>query len=131
MVQTLVAGAMIVAAVLKLRDPAAFRQTISDFGIVLPALIPTAAVAIVALELAGGAALLVGRRTGLIVVSLLLALFCAVLSYGIARGLDFECGCFGSGDLLGSQTLRSALIRAAGLLGMCGYLAFGRRPRGR
>jgi len=50
--------------------------------------------------------------------------FIGVLSYGIAIGLDIDCGCFGPGDPEGEafHSLRSALMRDCFMLAGAAFL---------
>ena len=49
-------------------------------------------------EVAAGFGLLMDIRGSLTIITGLLILFLAVLSYGIRMGLDIDCGCFGPQD---------------------------------
>jgi hypothetical protein len=49
-------------------------------------------------EVAAGFGLLMDIRGSLTIITGLLILFMAVLSYGIRMGLDIDCGCFGPQD---------------------------------
>ncbi len=114
--------------ILKLLDLEEFARLIGDFGIVHDPLVGSAAIAVVALEIAGGLGLLLGGRWALALVTALLLLFLGVLGYGIHLGLDIECGCLGLGtrDPTGS-TLKAAFARDLVLLAACGFLWASRR----
>jgi hypothetical protein len=74
----------------------------TGFRILPLALIAPASVLLPAFELLAALAVLIGprpyRRAGALILGLLLAVFMLAAAQGLARGLDFECGCFGAGD---------------------------------
>jgi uncharacterized membrane protein YphA (DoxX/SURF4 family) len=85
------------AALAKLADLSAFALQVHNFR-----LLPIAAENLVAMllpwvELVAALALLLGirSRAGAWVAGLLLAVFTLGVASAMARGLDFECGCFG------------------------------------
>ncbi len=74
-----------------------FAQAVGDFGIVADGFVRPAALLVCLIEL-GLAVLLWQQRSGaLLATAALLVVFLSVLAYGLAIGLDIECGCFGSG----------------------------------
>jgi rhodanese-related sulfurtransferase/uncharacterized membrane protein YphA (DoxX/SURF4 family) len=83
----------------KLADPGAFAALIDAYGIVPDALLMPVAIGLPALEAAAAIGLMADIRGSLTVISALLALFMAVLAYGIRMGLDVDCGCFGPDDI--------------------------------
>jgi uncharacterized membrane protein len=103
----------------KLVHPDGFARTIADFGIVYPGTEPTVALTMIALEILTAVALLLNLRGSLALLSGLLLLFVAVLTYGTWLGLDLECGCLGAGTPL---RMRTTLLMDIGLLGCCVYL---------
>lgn len=96
---TLVAGLWIVAALFKLADPAAFARDIEHYRIVSASAAAPAAVYLPWLEIALGLGLWLPRfREAARFLSILLLLgFCGALASALARGLDIDCGCFGTG----------------------------------
>ena len=109
----------LVAAVLKLADLRAFARLVGDFGIVPDALVETAAVVLLVLEGTAGILLVARMRGGFGLAAALLALFLGVLAYGIALGLDVDCGCLGIGPGTADGTdLSTALARDVLLLGL-------------
>lgn len=104
-----IAGMFGWAAVIKIRDPAAFFSALGTYH-----LLPAEAAAIVSLwlpwaELVGAAAIFWPRhRAGALwALQLLTVAFCAVLGQAWLRGLDINCGCFG-----GSASVRGAAYLA-------------------
>lgn len=73
-----------------------FAQSVGDFGIVADGFVKPAALIVCLIELALAAVLWQQRSRALLATAALLGVFLAVLSYGLAIGLDIECGCFGS-----------------------------------
>ena len=111
----------VVAAVVKLLDLNQFAQRVGDFGLVFDALVTPAAWAIVATELLVGIALVFRLRGGLAAAVALIVVFMAVLSYGIALGLDIQCGCFGPAVRV---PLGTQLLADFGLLLVCAIIYF-------
>jgi uncharacterized membrane protein YphA (DoxX/SURF4 family) len=86
---------------LKLRDLDAFTEDIFNYQILFPPYDGYAAYFVAWLEVWAGLAVLVGRRGllgGLILVAGMLATFITALSIAAAKGLNINCGCFGSSD---------------------------------
>lgn len=88
----------IYAGTIKLLAPASFAVLLEAYGIIPDPLILLVAVVLPALEVAAGAGLLFDLRGSLSFITGLLVLFSVITSYGIAMGLDVECGCFGPQD---------------------------------
>ena len=90
------------------------------------------AIALPVLEVVAGIGLLFDIEGSLSVVTGLLVLFVAVLSYGVWMGLDVDCGCFGpenfqvAGALHG---LRSSLYRDSVMLAGTVFMYTWRRYR--
>ena len=109
----LLAAVMILAAVPKLADPAAFAEVVGAYGLLPDFLVGPAAIFLPVIELVGAFLLIRGRISGLWITALLMVLFIAVLSYGIWLGLDIDCGCFGpeESESKAFSSLRTALVR--------------------
>jgi len=114
---------------LKLADPKAFAATLSHYDLIPEMLLPAVAVGLPALEVIAGMALLFNLPGGLTVITGLLALFVAVLGYGILTDLNVDCGCFGPEEVAGQQSLRQAFIRDLLLIGAASFLYYTRRTR--
>lgn len=83
------------AAAHKLRDPGAFRAALAGYRLAPEWTQGPAVVALIAAEL-GVAFLLVASERGAVPAALLLALYSAAITSGLARGLrEIDCGCFG------------------------------------
>lgn len=92
------AGVFLWAGIPKLFTPNAFAQVIGAYGLLPDPLILPAAIFLPVVEVAIAVGLLAKRRWCLLAAAVLLALFIAVLCYGIFLGLDIDCGCFGPED---------------------------------
>ena len=73
-----------------------FSQTIAEFGIVWDGLVKPTALVVCVVELGLAFALWKRASWSILATAALLLGFLGVLSYGVAIGLDIECGCFGS-----------------------------------
>ena len=83
---------------MKLLDPITFAVLIEAYGLVPDGLLLPVAVILASLEVIAGVGLVLDIRGSLSVIAGLLALFIAILGYGIHMGLDVDCGCFGPED---------------------------------
>ncbi len=90
-----------------------FALIVNSYALLPESLAIPAAIVIAGLEVAAAVALLCGRVEGLWGITLLLALFIAVLSWAIWQGLDIDCGCFGPDDPehRAFSGIRTALVR--------------------
>jgi len=93
-----VGGVFVWAAVLKIRDPLAFAQSVANYKIVCNLVAFWIGLLLPWLELAAGAFLIVGlwRRTSALLLSAMLAGFIVLVAVTMIRGIDVDCGCFGS-----------------------------------
>ena len=93
----LLGGIFLWASVTKVPDMAAFAESVANYRIVPPSLVPGVAAAVVGVEIAAGVALVlnVWARAAALVLSTLLAVFTVGLASALARGIDLSCGCFG------------------------------------
>ena len=122
----IVAGLIFLAAALpKLADLSGFAASVHNFH--LEAVIPMAATNLLAMtipwvELIAGLALLSGvrPRAGAFVYTVLLAIFTVGVLQAMARGLSFDCGCFGrtGSATIGAKKLAENLaMLAVGVIG--------------
>jgi hypothetical protein len=93
-----VGGVFVWAALLKIRDPLAFARDISNYRVVCDAIAVWVAILLPWLEMVTGLCLAAGlwRRTAALLASLMLAGFIVLVAVTMIRGLDVDCGCFGS-----------------------------------
>jgi uncharacterized membrane protein YphA (DoxX/SURF4 family) len=91
-------GLFIYAGVVKVVDPLGFAQDIRNYRLVGQALSFVAAVVLPWLEILAGAFLIAGvwKRGAALVITGLLVFFIILTVVTMARGLDVDCGCFGS-----------------------------------
>ena len=101
------------AGLIKLVDPASFAVIIAAYGLVPEGLLMPIAVVLPALEVLAAIGLMVDLRGSLTLMAVLMAIFIAVLGYGLWMGLDVDCGCFGPEDPEGRAFagMRAALYR--------------------
>ncbi len=91
-------GLFIYAGVVKVVDPLDFAQDIRNYRLVGQSLSFVAAVVLPWLEILAGAFLIAGiwKRGAALVITGLLVFFIVLTLVTMARGLDVDCGCFGS-----------------------------------
>ncbi len=91
-------GLLITAGVLKLPDPTAFANEITNYRL-LPQLAPWLAAMLPSVEIALGLALIVAptkwRRASALATLALMAVFTVAVGQVVARGINVSCGCFG------------------------------------
>ena len=85
------------ASATKVPDMAAFAESVANYRIVPPSLVPVVAATLVGVEIAAGVALIlnVWARAAALILAALLAVFTVGLAGALARGIDLACGCFG------------------------------------
>jgi hypothetical protein len=125
----LILGATFVwAAILKIKDPSGTLSSVLSYRILPEALAPGAALILPWLELWAGVFTLTGpgyfRRAGALILSGLLALFILLTAFNLARGVDFDCGCFGTG---GGKPGLMFFLRDGALLALGLIIVFRRR----
>lgn len=91
-------GLFIYAGVVKVGNPLDFAQDIRNYRLVGQSLSFIAAVVLPWLEILAGAFLIAGiwTRGAALVITGLLVFFIVLTLVTMARGLDIDCGCFGS-----------------------------------
>lgn len=116
---------------MKLLDPVTFAVLIEAYGLLPDGLLLPVAVILASLEVVAGVGLVLDIRGSLSVIAGLLALFIAILGYGIHMGLDVDCGCFGPDDPEAEafHGLRPALYRDLAMLAGIAFLYGWRRYR--
>lgn len=134
LIARLVAGGVwIVAGALKITDPAASIAAVRAYELLPGSLVEPVGVALPAVELVVGLALVVGAFTrGAALVSALLFLaFIIGIASVWARGIEIDCGCFGGGGPKGdaASSYPWEIARDVGLLAASCYLVVVRRTR--
>ncbi len=113
------------AAIPKLGDAAAFARDIDNYHVLPVEWAATAAVMMPPLELVVALALLVGfhaRGAALLSAGMLLV-FAGAMAQAIARGIDLDCGCFGSAlamEVSGWSITRNLVLASLSLPILCG-----------
>ena len=122
MLRLLVGGAFVAAGALKIADPAKFALDVSNYRLVPHEMLNLVAILLPWIELTVGLFVLAGiwLRAAALVVTGLTLLFFIVIGSALARGLNIECGCFGTlgGNHVGlvNLVIDAALFSLAALL---------------
>jgi rhodanese-related sulfurtransferase/uncharacterized membrane protein YphA (DoxX/SURF4 family) len=113
----LVGVVFILASLHKIVSPEQFAAVVDNYRILPPWLVNIPAIIMPWLELIAGIILLSGRCRGqsALVLAGLTLVFILAISYNMARGVEFDCGCFGSGHTPPWRVL----LRDVGLLLCC------------
>lgn len=106
----------IFAGAVKLRDPRAFAQAISQYGLVPDGLVPLLALGLPVIEVLAGLGLLINARYSLGAILVMLLMFIGVLGYAIAADLDIDCGCFTAAELAARGSVKAAFFQDLGFL---------------
>jgi uncharacterized membrane protein YphA (DoxX/SURF4 family) len=125
-VRLVMAALFIISSIYKIKDPAAFANTLNHYQLLPHTLIPWMALIQPWLELLVGIMLLAGRMlpgaVGLL--NLLLIMFTGAILISTLRGLNIDCGCFESSvSLVNRTTMLLYLLRNLGFLCLSLYLA--------
>jgi uncharacterized membrane protein YphA (DoxX/SURF4 family) len=94
----LAGGAFTIAGLLKMADPAKFASNIANYRLLQDFLINSVAIILPGIEVAAGLLVLLGffLRPAALVITSMTVLFSFVILSALARGLNIECGCFGT-----------------------------------
>lgn len=116
-----VGGMFLWAAIGKLRDPAAFALSITNYRILPESLVGWCALMVPWIEVVAAAALLTGwgKRGGALIIAAMLVVFTGAITQAILRDINIDCGCFGSATQARvgwSSVLRNLALLAASLL---------------
>ena len=90
----------IVAGLAKIGDAAAFAKQVHNFRIAPVVLENLVAATLPWVELVAGVSLVIGlrARAGAVITTSLMAVFTLAVIAAVAKGLDIDCGCFGTSD---------------------------------
>jgi len=107
-----------VAGLAKIGNPAAFADDIHNFRMVPVALENLVALALPWIEIVAAVALVLGvrARPAAVLAAGLMAVFTLAVIVAMGRGLDIECGCFGTSD--GARVGLRKIAENVGLLVM-------------
>jgi uncharacterized membrane protein YphA (DoxX/SURF4 family) len=119
-----------VAALAKLADLPAFATQVHNFRVLPVALENLVAMLLPWVELVAALSLVLGirARSGAVVTVALLAVFTLGVTQAVARGLDFECGCFGTGD--GTRVGAMKILQNLAMLAVALVASRGPNPSG-
>ncbi|MCF8070347.1 MAG: DoxX family membrane protein [Desulfobacterales bacterium] len=97
----------------KIIAPAAFAKIIYGYGLFPNSIINVIAIVLPFLELSTGLSLIFGIyiRAATLIISIMIALFIAILSFNLIRGYEFDCGCFSSIKTSYSRAVLSSIGR--------------------
>lgn len=117
-----VAGVFLWAAVPKLLDPAGFAEDVSNYRLLPGGAVGPVAAVVPVLELVVALALVAGieAKGAALVAAAMLAVFTAAMGQAMARGIDIDCGCFGSAST--TEVGWGPIVRNVGLLLLCGLV---------
>jgi uncharacterized membrane protein YphA (DoxX/SURF4 family) len=120
------AGIFIYASIDKILHPAAFAKDVYNYQILPDALINLTALVLPWLELFLGLCLLAGiwLPGAVLTVNGLLVVFLAALVFNLARGLDVNCGCFGTGSDAPAMSTGWYLLRDVGFFAVGAFLFY-------
>jgi len=112
------------SGITKLLDPISFGVLIDAYGLIPKTWVIPAAIMLSSLEVIAGMGLILDIRGSLAIITGMLILFIAILSYGIHMGMDIDCGCFGLQDteVKAFHGLRKALNKDIVLMASVLYL---------
>ncbi|NPV82843.1 MAG: DoxX family membrane protein [Candidatus Aminicenantes bacterium] len=98
LLRLIVGGVFIWAAVTKIADPLAFAQDVRNYRLVGQTLSFLTAIFLPWVELIAGVCLVIGvyPRSSAFLISGLLAFFIVLVAVTMVRGIDVDCGCFGT-----------------------------------
>jgi uncharacterized membrane protein YphA (DoxX/SURF4 family) len=96
--RVLLGGAFVLAGLLKIMDPARFAVDVGNYRLAPHALVNLVAIIIPWIEVVAGLSVLAGiwLRAAALVITSLTVMFFFVIASALARGLNIECGCFGT-----------------------------------
>jgi len=106
----------IFAAITKIADPAGFSQSIYNYKLIPDFLINFLAIAFPWIELVSGILLIFGIavKENSAILTVLLVVFIIAIAISMVRGLNIDCGCFGTVD--GSKVGLMKILENIGLL---------------
>jgi uncharacterized membrane protein YphA (DoxX/SURF4 family) len=121
--RVLLAGLFVWAAIPKLLDPPAFAEAVANYHLLPDALVGPVAVLVPMLELVAAAALVagLGARGAALTIALMLVAFTAGMIQALVRGIDLDCGCFGTATKV--EVGWASIARNVALLGMAVAIA--------
>jgi hypothetical protein len=99
-----IGGLFLYAGATKLADTAGFSEAIAAYRLLPDPLVPCAAMGLPMVEVVVGIGTLFSRRWAILGTLGMMILFLGVLGYGVASGLNIDCGCFSAPGAAKSQS---------------------------
>ncbi len=125
--QILIGLVFIAASLAKIGNPRSFALNIHHYDLIPVALENLLAMTLPWIELVAGLALIAGvrARAAALLALLLMIVFTFAVLAAVGRGIDIECGCFGTSD--GSRVGVEKLLQNLGLTGLAVVAGLRRR----
>ncbi len=91
----------------KISDPAGFSTSIANYRLLPIFMINFFAITIPWIEIVAGSMLILGIsvKENAAIITAMLSVFIIAIGISLIRGLDIECGCFGTGNQIGIQKI--------------------------
>ena len=123
-IRIILAFTFIYAAILKIAEPGDFGQAIANYKLLPDSLINILAVILPWVEISAGLLLLFGVavKENSLIISGMLIVFIIAIAISLARGLNIDCGCFGTVN--GNEIGLIKLLQNIGLLAIGIILIF-------
>ena len=120
----IVGGVFLIAAVPKILHPDKFAIDISHYRLLPYAWIHLLAITLPWIELVAGVLLILGvwLRASAWIITGMMVMFVVVIASALARGLNIDCGCFGT--IAGRQIGMTSLLMDLGLIAMSVWLSW-------
>ena len=114
--RTILAFVFIYAAILKIAEPGDFSQAIANYKLLPDISINVLGIILPWIEISAGILLLFGVavKENSVIISGMLIVFIIAIGISLARGLNIDCGCFGTAN--GNQIGLLKLLQNIGLL---------------
>jgi uncharacterized membrane protein YphA (DoxX/SURF4 family) len=122
----IIGGVFIYSGAIKVMDVKGFARMVSQYGLVPDTFLAPVAYGLPVLEFVAGVGLIFEVPWALTAISGMLIMFIGVLWYGVLRGLDIDCGCFSTEEMMGHDSLRKALHRDIIMVAVCAYFYLNR-----
>jgi uncharacterized membrane protein YphA (DoxX/SURF4 family) len=106
-------GVFIYASIDKIAHPRAFADIVYNYQLLPAALVTIVAVTMPWVEMFSGLCVVSGlfKRAGALLIGAMLLVFSVAITINLARGLDFDCGCFTTTASEGGSDPVGLLIR--------------------
>ncbi len=122
--RVIVGGVFVFAGTLKILDPAKFALDVENYRMLPHQFVNLFAITLPWVEFVAGILLVLGVwvRANALIMTLMTSMFLIAITQAVARGLDIQCGCFGTVDA--RKVGLTTLAVDAGLLFMAAWLCW-------